>query len=173
MITAAPLVNNTITIKKQKQSALNSLCYICVLQNTQRISSSQPTQPLATPIVSVTTPSLPPQGLVYSGMPTTYNPAGESSLALSSNCEKKKPQMWLFVLYAAVSCSLLGDIDIVAEMWVSSHCAWLHLFLQSSPWAVQRSLPYRASALLGSHWAPCRHGNSISWARQLLILWCE
>nr|XP_033490083.1 myocyte enhancer factor 2aa isoform X7 [Epinephelus lanceolatus] len=42
--------------------------------NTQRISSSQSTQPLATPVVSVTTPSLPPQGLVYSGMPTSYNP---------------------------------------------------------------------------------------------------
>uniref|UniRef100_A0A3B1IMK0 Myocyte enhancer factor 2A n=1 Tax=Astyanax mexicanus TaxID=7994 RepID=A0A3B1IMK0_ASTMX len=41
--------------------------------NTQRISSSQSTQPLATPVVSVTTPSLPPQGLVYSGMPTAYN----------------------------------------------------------------------------------------------------
>ncbi|NWH36844.1 MEF2A factor, partial [Chloropsis hardwickii] len=33
--------------------------------NTQRISSSQSTQPLATPVLSVTTPSLPPQGLVY------------------------------------------------------------------------------------------------------------
>ncbi|XP_071356018.1 myocyte enhancer factor 2aa isoform X2 [Trachinotus anak] len=43
--------------------------------NTQRLSSSQSTQPLATPVVSVTTPSLPPQGLVYSGMPTSYNPA--------------------------------------------------------------------------------------------------
>ncbi|XP_069019659.1 myocyte enhancer factor 2aa isoform X6 [Embiotoca jacksoni] len=43
--------------------------------NTQRISSSQSTQPLATPVVSVTTPSLPPQGLLYSGMPTSYNPA--------------------------------------------------------------------------------------------------
>ncbi|XP_026939021.1 myocyte-specific enhancer factor 2A isoform X8 [Globicephala melas] len=41
--------------------------------NTQRISSSQATQPLATPVVSVTTPSLPPQGLVYSAMPTAYN----------------------------------------------------------------------------------------------------
>ncbi|XP_007053581.1 myocyte-specific enhancer factor 2A isoform X5 [Chelonia mydas] len=41
--------------------------------NTQRISSSQSTQPLATPVVSVTTPSLPPQGLVYSAMPTAYN----------------------------------------------------------------------------------------------------
>ncbi|XP_028306556.1 myocyte enhancer factor 2aa isoform X2 [Gouania willdenowi] len=49
--------------------------------NTQRISSSQSsqsTQPLATPVVSVTTPSLPPQGLVYSGMPTSYNPADYS-----------------------------------------------------------------------------------------------
>lgn len=53
---------------------------LCVLQNTQRISSSQSTQPLATPVVSVTTPSLPPQGLMYSGMPTTYNPAGECRL---------------------------------------------------------------------------------------------
>ncbi|XP_077119496.1 myocyte-specific enhancer factor 2A isoform X3 [Ranitomeya variabilis] len=41
--------------------------------NTQRISSSQSTQPLATPVVSVTTPSLATQGLVYSAMPTTYN----------------------------------------------------------------------------------------------------
>ncbi|KAA0714928.1 Myocyte-specific enhancer factor 2A [Triplophysa tibetana] len=41
--------------------------------NTQRISISQSTQSLATPVVSVTTPSLPPQGLVYSGMPTGYN----------------------------------------------------------------------------------------------------
>ncbi|XP_035272973.1 myocyte-specific enhancer factor 2A-like isoform X1 [Anguilla rostrata] len=38
--------------------------------NTQRISSSQS---LATPVVSVATPSLPPQGLVYSAMPTAYN----------------------------------------------------------------------------------------------------
>uniref|UniRef100_H3DPI2 Myocyte enhancer factor 2aa n=1 Tax=Tetraodon nigroviridis TaxID=99883 RepID=H3DPI2_TETNG len=43
--------------------------------NTQRISSSQSAQPLATPVVSVTTPSLAPQGLVYSSMPTSYNPA--------------------------------------------------------------------------------------------------
>ncbi|XP_072004695.1 myocyte-specific enhancer factor 2A isoform X6 [Engystomops pustulosus] len=41
--------------------------------NAQRISSSQSTQPLATPVVSVTTPSLASQGLVYSAMPTTYN----------------------------------------------------------------------------------------------------
>ncbi|XP_036390961.1 myocyte-specific enhancer factor 2A-like isoform X2 [Megalops cyprinoides] len=41
--------------------------------NTQRISSSQAGQPLATPVVSVATPSLPPQGLVYSAMPTAYN----------------------------------------------------------------------------------------------------
>ncbi|XP_070618682.1 myocyte-specific enhancer factor 2A isoform X4 [Erythrolamprus reginae] len=41
--------------------------------NTQRLSSSQSTQSLATPVVSVTTPSLPPQGLVYSAMPTAYN----------------------------------------------------------------------------------------------------
>ncbi|KAM4675597.1 myocyte-specific enhancer factor 2A isoform 6-T6 [Discoglossus pictus] len=41
--------------------------------NPQRISSSQSTQSLATPVVSVTTPSLAPQGLVYSAMPTAYN----------------------------------------------------------------------------------------------------
>ncbi|XP_076847613.1 myocyte enhancer factor 2aa isoform X4 [Brachyhypopomus gauderio] len=41
--------------------------------NTQRISSSQAPQPLTTPVVSVTTPSLPSQGLVYSGMPAAYN----------------------------------------------------------------------------------------------------
>uniref|UniRef100_A0A674EAM9 Myocyte enhancer factor 2aa n=1 Tax=Salmo trutta TaxID=8032 RepID=A0A674EAM9_SALTR len=43
-----------------------------LLTNTHRINSSQ-SQLLATPVVSVTTPSLPPQGLVYSGMPTGYN----------------------------------------------------------------------------------------------------
>ncbi|XP_051512824.1 myocyte-specific enhancer factor 2A-like isoform X6 [Myxocyprinus asiaticus] len=48
--------------------------------NPHRISSSQSTQPLATPVVSVTTPSLPPQSLVYSGMPTAYN----SEYSLSS-----------------------------------------------------------------------------------------
>ncbi|OCT89792.1 hypothetical protein XELAEV_18018405mg [Xenopus laevis] len=41
--------------------------------NTQRVTSSQGTQPLATPIVSVATPSLAPQGLIYSAMPTAYN----------------------------------------------------------------------------------------------------
>lgn len=145
----------------------------CVLQNTQRISSSQSTQPLATPVVSVTTPSLPPQpGLVYSGMPTSYNPAGESGLALPSDW-KQPPQPWLLYYTLLVPALFSVAHSVVAEMWVSSHCVWLLLFLQSSPWAVQRSLPCRASALPGSHWAPCRHGNSINWARQLLILWCE
>ncbi|XP_069078875.1 myocyte-specific enhancer factor 2A isoform X3 [Pleurodeles waltl] len=41
--------------------------------NTQRINTSQSAQSLATPVVSVTTPSLPPQGLLYSAMPTAYN----------------------------------------------------------------------------------------------------
>ncbi|CAO2614270.1 Myocyte-specific enhancer factor 2A [Lemmus lemmus] len=50
-------------------------------QNAQRISSSQATQPLATPVVSVTTPSLPPQGLVYSAMPTAYN----TDLSINTN----------------------------------------------------------------------------------------
>lgn len=84
------------------------LCLVfCVLQNTQRISSSQSTQPLATPVVSVTTPSLPPQGLVYSGMPTSYNPAGESGLALASHWTQP-PQLCLFVLHAIGSWSFLS-----------------------------------------------------------------
>uniref|UniRef100_A0A8C5M0J8 Myocyte enhancer factor 2A n=1 Tax=Leptobrachium leishanense TaxID=445787 RepID=A0A8C5M0J8_9ANUR len=41
--------------------------------NTQRIASSQSTQLLSTPVVSVTTPSLASQGLIYSAMPTAYN----------------------------------------------------------------------------------------------------
>uniref|UniRef100_A0A8C3QBS7 Uncharacterized protein n=1 Tax=Geospiza parvula TaxID=87175 RepID=A0A8C3QBS7_GEOPR len=41
--------------------------------NTQRISSSQSTQPLATPVLSVTTPSLPPQGLVYTATWDNYS----------------------------------------------------------------------------------------------------
>ncbi|XP_063044976.1 myocyte-specific enhancer factor 2A isoform X3 [Engraulis encrasicolus] len=41
--------------------------------NAQRMNSSQTTQSLATPVVSVNTPSLPHQGLVYSAMTSTYN----------------------------------------------------------------------------------------------------
>ncbi|XP_060709174.1 myocyte enhancer factor 2aa isoform X4 [Hemiscyllium ocellatum] len=41
--------------------------------NVQRISSSQSTQTLATPVVSVTTPSLPPHGLLYSTYNTDYS----------------------------------------------------------------------------------------------------
>lgn len=73
-------------------------------------------------------------------------------------------------------CFLLSVFSVIsifgAEMWALTVCGRV-LFWQSSPWAARRSLPYRASALLGSHWVPCRHGNSISLARQLLILWCE
>lgn len=75
---------------------MNFLLFFCVLQNTQRISSSQSTQPLATPVVSVTTPSLPPQGLAYTGMSTSYNPAGESGLSFPSDW-KQRSQQWLFV----------------------------------------------------------------------------
>ncbi|XP_048119177.1 myocyte-specific enhancer factor 2A isoform X6 [Alosa alosa] len=41
--------------------------------NAQRINISQTTQSLATPVVSVNTPSLPHQGLIYSTMASTYN----------------------------------------------------------------------------------------------------
>ncbi|XP_067105621.1 myocyte-specific enhancer factor 2A-like isoform X8 [Osmerus mordax] len=42
--------------------------------STQRLNnSSQSSQSLATPVVSVNTPSLPPQGLVYPGMNSAYN----------------------------------------------------------------------------------------------------
>ncbi|RLW03554.1 hypothetical protein DV515_00006461 [Chloebia gouldiae] len=59
---------------KQIPAVNTPLCrWSPALSNPQRISSSQSTQPLATPVVSVTTPSLPPQGLVYSAMPTAYN----------------------------------------------------------------------------------------------------
>lgn len=156
---------------------LSFVCFCCDLQNTQRISSSQSAQPLATPVVSVTTPSLPPQGLVYSGVPTSYNPAGESGLTLPFPL----PLLWLktslvFSLHAVGTCSFLCGTQCknwnVREVLSVCVCGCF-LFSQSTPWAVQRSPPYRASALLGSHWAPCRHGNSINWARQLLILWCE
>ncbi|NXP87341.1 MEF2A factor, partial [Spizella passerina] len=49
--------------------------------NTQRISSSQSTQPLATPVLSVTTPSLPPQGLVYTA---TWDSAPSTDYSLTS-----------------------------------------------------------------------------------------
>lgn len=89
-----------------------SCIIIYVLQNTQRISSSQSAQPLATPVVSVTTPSLAQQGLVYSSMPTSYNPAGESGAWTQS------PRLGLFVLRSAGSWSFLCDIDIGAKIRV-------------------------------------------------------
>ncbi|XP_070774685.1 myocyte-specific enhancer factor 2A-like [Enoplosus armatus] len=42
-------------------------------QSNQRLSSSQSSQPLSTPVVSITTPSLPHQSLVYSGISSAYN----------------------------------------------------------------------------------------------------
>lgn len=39
----------------------------------QRLSGSQPNQPLSTPVVSITTPSLPHQSLVYTGISSAYN----------------------------------------------------------------------------------------------------
>lgn len=80
------------------------LCvFVCVFvfQHTQRIHSSQSNQPLATPVVSVTTPSLPPQGLIYSGMPTSYNPAGESF----SHSLPQLP-LWGMLVGHAADCSM-------------------------------------------------------------------
>ncbi|XP_067873897.1 myocyte enhancer factor 2aa isoform X2 [Heterodontus francisci] len=51
--------------------------------NVQRISSSQSTQTLATPVVSVTTPSLPPHGLLYSTYNTDYSLTSADLSALS------------------------------------------------------------------------------------------
>lgn len=105
----------------------------CVFQNTQRISSSQSTQPLATPVVSVTTPSLPPQGLVYSGMPTSYNPAGESGLTLPSDLKNNCVSCDCLYYMLLVPALLSVAHSVGAEMWVSSNCVWLLLFLQSTP----------------------------------------
>lgn len=41
--------------------------------NNQRMSGSQSSQPLSTPVVSITTPSLPHQSLVYAGIGSAYN----------------------------------------------------------------------------------------------------
>ncbi|XP_074521894.1 myocyte-specific enhancer factor 2A-like [Halichoeres trimaculatus] len=41
--------------------------------SNQRLSSTQSSQPLSTPVVSMTTPSLPHQSLVYSGISSSYN----------------------------------------------------------------------------------------------------
>uniref|UniRef100_UPI0037E82F19 myocyte-specific enhancer factor 2A-like n=1 Tax=Semicossyphus pulcher TaxID=241346 RepID=UPI0037E82F19 len=41
--------------------------------SNQRLSSSQSSQPLSTPVVSITTPSLPHQSLVYSSISSAYN----------------------------------------------------------------------------------------------------
>lgn len=104
--------------------------------------------------------------LQYCGLVWTHSPPRLKTNSLSETvCTTL---CWFLFCFSAAHCA-------VTEMWAGfSVCVCgCFLFLQSTPWAVQRSLPYRASALLGSHWAPCRHGNSINWARQLLILWCE
>ncbi|XP_040006096.1 myocyte-specific enhancer factor 2A-like [Xiphias gladius] len=41
--------------------------------SNQRLSSSQSNQPLSTPVVAITTPSLPHQNMVYSGISSAYN----------------------------------------------------------------------------------------------------
>ncbi|XP_051816460.1 myocyte-specific enhancer factor 2A-like [Acanthochromis polyacanthus] len=41
--------------------------------SNQRLGSSQSSQPLSTPVVSITTPSLPHQSLVYSGIGSSYS----------------------------------------------------------------------------------------------------
>lgn len=111
--------------------SLNLFSLYC-LQNTHRISSSQ-SQLLATPVVSVTTPSLPPQGLVYSGMPTGYN-TGESTPLSPATAASALPA-WL-ILIGLVSCgercccsssgrgsvcnSLFSGAVVVAEYSLSS-----------------------------------------------------
>ncbi|XP_036134015.1 myocyte-specific enhancer factor 2A isoform X3 [Molossus molossus] len=52
--------------------------------NPQRISGAQAPQPLATPAVSVATPSLPPQGLLYSAVPAYSSDYSLSSADLSA-----------------------------------------------------------------------------------------
>ncbi|XP_031425023.1 myocyte-specific enhancer factor 2A isoform X3 [Clupea harengus] len=59
--------------------------------NAQRINSSQTTQSLATPVVSVNTPSLPHQGLVYSAMASTYNSDYQLSSSDLSNLQGFSP----------------------------------------------------------------------------------
>ncbi|XP_072237149.1 myocyte-specific enhancer factor 2A-like [Leuresthes tenuis] len=44
-----------------------------MMLSNQRLSSSQSSQPLSTPVVSITTPSLPHQSLVYSSISSAYN----------------------------------------------------------------------------------------------------
>lgn len=93
--------NHWLQVKTGSDQTAPCLCIscfvVCVLQNTQRISSSQSAQPLGTPVVSVTTPSLAPQGLVYSSMPTSYNPAGKSGAGT------QPPRLGLFALRCAGS----------------------------------------------------------------------
>ncbi|XP_062404872.1 myocyte-specific enhancer factor 2A isoform X2 [Sardina pilchardus] len=59
--------------------------------NAQRINSSQTTQSLATPVVSVNTPSLPHQGLVYSAMASTYNSDYQLNSSELSNLQGFSP----------------------------------------------------------------------------------
>ncbi|KAM6979910.1 myocyte-specific enhancer factor 2A-like isoform 5-T5 [Aplochiton taeniatus] len=49
-----------------------------------RLNNNQPSQSLATPVVSVTTPSLPPHGLLYPGINSAYTDYSLSSSELTS-----------------------------------------------------------------------------------------
>lgn len=121
----SPTSTTGLQVKTGSDQTALCLCIscvvVCVLQNTQRISSSQSAQPLGTPVVSVTTPSLAPQGLVYSSMPTSYNPAGKSwspntasSAGTCLRCAALVPDLFSVILIL----ELKSEISLCAAAFV-------------------------------------------------------
>lgn len=159
---------------------LSDCVSVIYFQSNQRLSSSQSSQPLSTPVVSITTPSQPHHSLVYSGISSAYN-NGTWCLFVLYCCHKRNPggpndvtiwqkkRQWnvaVFLSYFTLLCIcwfqvvMLNCLSILLFVCYPVTC---HLCLcQSTPWTVQSC---QASAPLQAPlWAPWRHGSYTSWA---------
>ncbi|TKS69725.1 Myocyte-specific enhancer factor 2A [Collichthys lucidus] len=78
--------------------------------SNQRLSASQSSQPLSTPVVSITTPSLPHQSLVYSGISAAYNnDYSLNSAELSGFSSPAGPSLGSMVAWQQHQLSSLGS----------------------------------------------------------------
>ncbi|CAI5646207.1 myocyte-specific enhancer factor 2A [Oreochromis niloticus] len=77
--------------------------------NNQRMSSSQSSQPLSTPVVSITTPSLPHQSLVYAGIGSAYNDYSLNSGELSGFNSAAGPSLSSMAAWEQQQLSSMGS----------------------------------------------------------------
>uniref|UniRef100_A0A3Q3RXH9 Myocyte-specific enhancer factor 2A-like n=1 Tax=Mastacembelus armatus TaxID=205130 RepID=A0A3Q3RXH9_9TELE len=79
--------------------------------SNQRLSSSQSNQPLSTPVVSITTPSLPHQSLVYSGISSAYNDYSLNSAELSGFSSPAGPSLGSMAAWHQQQLGSLGSVS--------------------------------------------------------------